>query len=119
VPCGFACNDVLVSVLVRNLIDNALRYCPASSNILITVRAHGAGVLLRVEDDGPGMAEADIARLGERFFRVTGSEEVGSGLGWSIVRRIADAHHLFITIAHSQALGGLSVTLSSGTPAVE
>ena len=119
VPCAFACNDVLVSVLVHNLIDNALRYCPTSSNILITVRAQGAGVLLRVEDDGPGMAEADIARLGERFFRVTGSEEVGSGLGGSIVRRIADAHHLFITIAHSQALGGLSVTLSSGTPAVE
>ncbi len=118
-PCSVSCNDVLVGVLVRNLVDNALRYCPASANILVTVHAQGAGVLLRVEDDGPGMADTDIARLGERFFRVAGNDEGGSGLGWSIVRRIAESNHLSIEIARSPVLGGLSVTLSRGTQTAE
>ena len=56
--------------------------------------------------------DADQARLGERFFRVLGSEQPGSGLGWSIVRRIAQLHGLLIDVARSPALGGLQVTLT-------
>ena len=71
--------------------------------------AAAGGVLLRVEDGGAGLNEAAIARLGERFFRVLGTAAPGSGLGWSIVRRIAAVHGAQVETARSAALGGLAV----------
>jgi two-component system sensor histidine kinase QseC len=68
-------------------------------------------VLLSFDDSGPGMAEADIARMGERFFRVVGSGQSGSGLGWSIVRRIAAVHGVEVRVDRSPTLGGLRVTV--------
>ena len=56
--------------------------------------------------------DADLQRLGERFFRVAGHDESGSGLGWSIVRRIAAAHHTQLAVTRSAALGGLEVRVS-------
>jgi two-component system, OmpR family, sensor histidine kinase QseC len=67
--------------------------------------------MLSVEDSGPGLAETDRERLGERFFRVVGSSESGSGLGWSIVRRIAAVHGMNLDVERSAALGGLAVHL--------
>ena len=67
------------------------------------------GAQLRVEDSGPGMDPADRRRLGERFFRVMGSGQSGSGLGWSIVRRIAAAHLAEVRVARSAELGGLAI----------
>jgi two-component system sensor histidine kinase QseC len=67
--------------------------------------------ILCVEDSGQGMTEAEIARLGERFFRVLGHEQPGSGLGWSIVSRISKVFGATLNIVHSSKLGGLSVTV--------
>jgi two-component system sensor histidine kinase QseC len=50
-----------------------------------------------------------MKRLGERFFRIIGSGQEGSGLGWSIVRRIATAHQATVRVGRSRALGGLSI----------
>ncbi len=97
----------LLAVLTRNLVDNALRYTPERATVRITVQTGEAGVRLRIEDSGPGISDADMRRLGERFFRVLGSGEGGSGLGWSIVRRIAAAHGASIQVSRSPALGGL------------
>ena len=108
-PCVIAGNDTLLAVLVRNLVDNALRYSPQGACIRVTVQQQGGQVVLSVEDSGPGLAEADRQRLGERFFRVVGSGESGSGLGWSIVRRIAAVQHLTVDVGNSAALGGLAV----------
>lgn len=80
-------NDLLV--LVRNLLDNAIRYTPAGGRIDITVREEGGGGLLRIDDSGPGIPEAERQRVFDPFYRVPGSGEVGSGLGLSIVRTIA------------------------------
>ena len=66
---------------------------------------------LSVEDSGPGMTEAERRRLGERFFRVTGNTESGSGLGWSIARRIAAVHGMVLQVEASEALGGLAVRM--------
>lgn len=71
-------------------------------------------VELAVEDSGPGLDSADCQRLGERFFRVIGNEECssgesGSGLGGSIVRRIAAVQDLSIDVGRSTALGRLAV----------
>jgi two-component system sensor histidine kinase QseC len=78
-----------------------------------TVTREGDRVSLRVEDSGPGMSDADLARLGERFFRALGTEESGSGLGWSIVRRIAATHGMEVTVARSEALGGLVASVET------
>lgn len=104
-------NHTLLAVLLRNLVDNALRYSPDGAEVRLSVAATPAGVLLTVQDSGPGLAEADRQRLGERFFRVLGSGQAGSGLGWSIVRRIAAAHGAELTVDRSAALGGLSVSV--------
>jgi two-component system sensor histidine kinase QseC len=101
----------LLSVLLRNLVDNALRYSPPGAVVKVSVAADAQGTALRVEDSGPGMGEADMRRLGERFFRVLGSDRAGSGLGWSIVRRIAAAQSVQLAVGRSAELGGLSVEL--------
>jgi two-component system sensor histidine kinase QseC len=106
-------NETLLTVLLRNLVDNALRYSPDGATVRVTLgTVPGAGVRLLVEDSGPGLSEADRARLGERFFRVLGSDAAGSGLGWSIVRRIAAAHGLAVEVAPSATLGGLAVSVT-------
>jgi two-component system sensor histidine kinase QseC len=66
---------------------------------------------LLVDDSGPGMGEADIKRLGERFFRGAGRGEDGSGLGWSIVQRIAALHLATLHVTRSDSLGGMSVAV--------
>ena len=104
-----AANDALLGVLVRNLIDNAMRYSPDGARVDVTVRRHASGSVMQVQDSGPGMSEDAIAHLGERFFRVLGNERTGSGLGWSIVRRLLDVFGAEAQIGRSQELGGLSV----------
>lgn len=100
--------ETLAMVLLRNLIDNALRYSPSEAQVHITMWPG----LCRVEDSGPGLSDADAARLGERFFRVLGSGQSGSGLGWSIVTRIASLYGLHVQVARSPEWGGLMVSLT-------
>jgi len=107
--CPVAANEALLGVLVRNLIDNALRYSPDGARVDVTVHRHANGAVLQVQDSGPGMAEDAIAHLGERFFRVLGNDQTGSGLGWSIVRRLLDVFGAEAQIGRSQELGGLLV----------
>lgn len=104
----------LAGVLLRNLLDNALRYSPDNATVRIVLQAlPDAGMRWVVEDSGPGMNEADLARLGERFFRVLGTGKTGSGLGWSIVQRIVLLHGLQIRVDRSDDLGGLRITVST------
>lgn len=107
--CPVLADETLVGLLVRNVIDNALRYSPDQSDILVTVTADGGQTVLQVDDSGAGMTEADITRLGERFFRVLGHGQPGSGLGWSIIKRIVSASGAWVAVNRSCALGGLSV----------
>ncbi|MEN9373379.1 MAG: hypothetical protein RIR79_931 [Pseudomonadota bacterium] len=108
-PCLMRSNAVLLGVLIRNLLDNAIRYSPASAQIRVRVTNEGAHIVLDVDDSGAGLSDADLARLGERFFRVLGNAETGSGLGWSIVQRIVSIHHWHIMVRRSEKLGGLWV----------
>jgi two-component system sensor histidine kinase QseC len=105
-------DETLVAVLLRNLIDNALRYSPDGAEVRVSVSAAADGVRLQVDDGGPGLTDTERERLGERFFRVLGSGQSGSGLGWSIVRRIAAAHGASVEVDRSAALGGLAVSLT-------
>jgi two-component system sensor histidine kinase QseC len=110
--CRVQGDATLLGVLVRNLLDNAVRYSPAAARVLVQMQQRDGRVHLSVEDSGPGLDESQRARLGERFFRVPGSEPGGSGLGWSIVRRIAALHGAQVQARPSVGLGGLAVDVT-------
>jgi len=80
----------LLRILVRNLVDNAVRYSPARGIVSVSVAANQRR--LTVLDQGPGVPPEERGRLGERFHRVLGTGQSGSGLGLSIVKRIAELH---------------------------
>jgi two-component system sensor histidine kinase QseC len=101
----------LVGVLVGNLVDNAQRYSPVGASIRVQWEPSPLPRLV-VEDSGPGLNPADLARLGDRFFRVPGSGADGSGLGWSIVRRLAERYRFQVQLERSAELGGLRVVLT-------
>jgi two-component system sensor histidine kinase QseC len=104
--------STLWQILLRNLIDNALRYSPEGATVRIKANRVGAHhVVVTVEDSGPGISIDDKKRLGERFFRVLGTSASGSGLGWSIVHHIAGLQQIDVQAEKSYELGGLMVTL--------
>jgi two-component system, OmpR family, sensor kinase len=101
--------------LLRNLVDNAVRYTPAGGRVDVSVEeaaADARGARLTVSDDGPGIPPAERARVFDRFYRRAGTAAPGSGLGLSIVKTIAEAHGATITLAEGPAGKGLSVTVS-------
>jgi two-component system sensor histidine kinase QseC len=110
--CRLHAEPTLLAVLIRNIVDNAIRYSPTGASIRVAGRCDGTHVILEVEDSGPGMSETDLARIGERFFRVLGAQEAGSGLGWSIVQRIALVHDAALEVMRSVRLGGLAVRVT-------
>ena len=102
-------NAALLGVLVRNLADNAVRYSPGDSTVQIRIESSGETVELSVCDQGPGIPEAESARIWDRFYRVLGTDETGSGLGLSIVRQIADLHNAEIRTTKGENGKGLCV----------
>jgi two-component system sensor histidine kinase QseC len=109
-PVVLPLSPPLAEVLLRNLVDNALRYSPAGACVRVAVIDAPVPALV-VEDSGPGMPEDTLARLGERFFRVPGTGQEGSGLGWSIVQRIARLYRLGVNVDRSP-WGGLRVAVT-------
>lgn len=92
-------NAVLVRELLRNVVDNAVRYTPAGGHVTVQVERHGDEAELSVEDDGPGIPPEHRERVFERFQRLATSAPEGCGLGLAIVREIADLHAARITVA--------------------
>ncbi|MCC6658408.1 MAG: sensor histidine kinase N-terminal domain-containing protein [Rhodocyclaceae bacterium] len=90
-PLQVSGNALLLRELIVNLVDNAVKYTPPEGRVTVRSRASEFAIL-EVEDDGPGIAEADRELVFERFYRVLGNEAPGSGLGLAIVREIADLH---------------------------
>jgi two-component system, OmpR family, sensor histidine kinase QseC len=102
----------LLQALVRNLVDNAIRYSPDGARVCVTALREAGRSVLRVEDGGPGLGQAQRRRLGDRFFRGADTQEAGSGLGWSIVRRVAELHRIDVEVERSPDLHGLRVRLA-------
>jgi signal transduction histidine kinase len=100
----------LLAVLVRNLVDNAVRYTPPGGRVLVTLQ----GANLTVADNGPGVPAAELGRLGERFHRLAPPGESGSGLGLSIVLRIAELHGARVVFGPGLEARGLAVSLAFG-----
>lgn len=100
-----------LGLLVRNLVDNALRHGPPGSPVELRVDDAGPGPRLQVDDAGPGIPPAERERVFDRFYRRAPGETEGSGLGLAIVRSIADQHGATVTLGDSP-LGGLRATLA-------
>ena len=98
----------LLTVLLRNLLDNAARYAPPGSTVLLRLGVDS----LVVENAGPPLGAAQAARLGERFYRPDGQDEAGSGLGLSIVQRIAAMHGLIVGFGSRDDGQGVRVRVS-------
>lgn len=102
-------DPVLLGILLRNLVDNAVRYNSAGGAVSVAVEQRDAGAVLVVEDNGPGIPAAERGRVTERFYRVLGSGEEGSGLGLSIVQRIAELHGAVLRLGEGRDGRGLRV----------
>jgi len=85
-----AVDGALLDVLLRNLLDNAVRHGGAPGPVTVRCTEGADGALLEVTDHGPGVDEAELAQLGSRFYRASSARGPGSGLGLSIVQRIAE-----------------------------
>jgi len=99
----------LLSALVRNLLDNAIRHAPPGSEVELSVRGAADSVLLRVCDRGPGIPAAQRQRVLERFYRIDGVSGEGSGLGLSIVQRIVQLHGATLRLEPGEGGQGLCV----------
>lgn len=99
-------------VLLRNLVDNAVRYTPAGGRVDIAVASRNSRPTIDVVDTGPGIPPAERDRVFARFYRVPGNEETGSGLGLAIVRRIAEIHGAQVTLEPGDGGAGLRVIVA-------
>ena len=105
-------NATALSIMLRNIIDNAVKYSFEKAEVLITLDQNNTDVTIMVTDNGPGVPKELKERIFERFYRVVGSKETGSGLGLSIVKQIADIHNAEISIADNEnSKTGLTVTV--------
>lgn len=98
---------LLLSLMVRNLLDNAIRYSPQGSIVEVTLNARN----FSVKDNGPGIAPEVLTHIGERFYRPPGQSVTGSGLGLSIVRRIATLHGMSASFGNAPQ-GGFEAKVS-------
>ena len=100
-----------LTVLLSNLVDNALRYTQPGGRVDVLAVVEGGAACLRVSDNGPGVPAASRTRLFDRFYRPDGNQVWGCGLGLSIVKNVADAHRADIALADAGPHGGLQVTV--------
>lgn len=98
-------------LIVRNLVDNAIKYSPENGTIHVNVTSSGDTVELKVDDSGPGVPPEERQRIFERFYRMASATATtqGSGLGLAIVNRIAELLQAQIEVDASRELGGLSI----------
>lgn len=100
-----------ISILIRNLVDNAIRYTPQGSLIKVVIYSKETQVYLKVIDNGLGIPEELRGRVFERFFRALGNKTTGSGLGLGIVQQIVEIHDAQILLSAPEIGSGLEVTV--------
>lgn len=111
----------LLAVLLRNLIDNAIRYSPAGTFVAVTIKPVDGQIRLAVSDQGPGIPAHERERVLSRFTRLAGNAAPGSGLGLSIALRIAQIHGTTLLLQDGPGEYGLSVcvTFPATAPTVQ
>lgn len=106
-------HEVDLQSLVRNLVDNAIRYTPQAGKVDLIIQTERGQATLQVSDSGPGIAQAERQRVFDPFYRILGNDEVGSGLGLSIVKTLADRMGATVQLQHTdeQRQTGLRVNV--------
>jgi len=104
---------VMIRTVMRNLIDNAVRFTPSGGHVDIGIYREGGAAVLQVEDTGPGIPAGDLDRIFEPFFRGSRPAEDGTGLGLSIVKRIVERLHGSVLLENRSDAGetGLRATV--------
>jgi len=100
-----------LAILLRNLIDNAIRYTPNGGRVELTIFTEKNNCSLTITDSGPGIPKDERERIFDRFYRQENHDNYGCGLGLSIVQRIVDLHQAEIRLAEGFNNKGLSITL--------
>ncbi len=96
-----------LSILLRNLVENALKYTPRGGQVVVGITELDGGATVSVEDTGPGIAQNEREHMFERFVRGAAQQAAGSGLGLSIAKAIALRHGAHLSLGESSRLGGL------------
>lgn len=104
-------NREALRVLVRNLVDNAVRYTQPHGTVQVRCRSTATQALLEIIDSGPGIALADRERVFDRFYRRAAAQESGTGLGLAIVKSIAERHGALVSLGEAPG-GGVQVNVS-------
>ena len=106
-----------LSVLLNNLLDNAIKHTPNAGRVDLVLRRDGERVSLDVRDTGAGIPEDEIPRVSDRFYRGTETQGEGSGLGLAIASRVASRHRAQLSLRNNVDGQGLTVTVSPFKPA--
>jgi two-component system sensor histidine kinase QseC len=108
-------NEFALKTMFQYLINNAHKYSPQGSQILITLKGDSKHIRCVIEDSGPGISQSEYQRVFERFYRVGGDQHntgvMGCGLGLAIVHHIAELHRAKLDLMRSDELGGLKVVI--------
>ena len=102
--------------LLKNLVDNAIRYTPSGGKVDLLVRTENKKVIVQIDDSGPGIAPEERERVFDAFYRVLGNDENGSGLGLSIVKTIAERIGAVITLENIDEAKGSGLRVSVSIP---
>jgi two-component system, OmpR family, sensor kinase len=106
-----------LAIVLRNLLGNAVRHTPAGGRIDVDLHRNGDIAVIRVTDSGPGIADEDLERVFEPFFRGTNQGGEGTGLGLSIVRRIVDGFGGTIALENRSAPSATGLRVTATLPA--
>ena len=95
----------MLGILVRSLVENAIRYTPEGGKVEVCINRIHDKVIFNVEDSGPGILPEEQKLVFKRFYRHLGNSAAGTGLGLSIVKRVAEIHHAEIVLGESEYHG--------------
>jgi two-component system sensor histidine kinase QseC len=115
--CVLTGNAEQLRILLRNLLDNAIRYVPDAGKVRVGLALEKGHVVLAVKDNGPGVAVEERDKIGQRFHRFGAQTVEGVGLGLSIVRRIAELHGA--ELAFGDGLEGRGLGVRVRFPAID
>lgn len=104
-------NVTALSILLRNLVDNAIRYTTEGGNVSVRIEAEANAIILKITDNGPGIPAELRERVFERFYRILGNTSPGSGLGLAIVQKIAILHNAEVRLSTPAVSTGLEVSV--------
>jgi two-component system sensor histidine kinase TctE len=110
-PCRIQGSPLMLRELLANLLDNSIRYTPAGGKVAVTLRVDTQHILLSVEDNGPGVPDDELSKLGTPFYRLSFNQSDGCGLGLAIVREIARLHGAEVYFCQNSTGRGLLVRI--------